>query len=109
LHLLPQASKLLSVNYPVKTAAQLRAVLRALRRSHKLSQTDLGQLLGVNQKRVARIEHAPGVTSFDQIAQLVAALGGQLGIEIPDTPPPAAAVPAKKRLERKASPSRGDW
>jgi len=59
-----------------------------LRKFRGLTQTQVGQLLGVNQKRVARIESAPGVTSFDQIARLVAALGGRLLIEVPDVVPP---------------------
>jgi len=79
------------MNYPVPTSPQLRAVLRGLRKSRALSQTQVGQLLGVNQKRAARIEKAPGVTSFDQISRLVAALGGRLVIEVPDTPPLAKA------------------
>ena len=64
------------MNYPVNTSIQLRAVLRALRHLRKLTQADVGQLLGVNQKRVARIENAPGLTSFDQIARMVTALRG---------------------------------
>lgn len=69
------------MSYPVTTSAQLRAVLRALRQSRQWSQAAVGQLLGVNQKRVARIESSPGKTSFDQIARLVSALGGRLAIE----------------------------
>ena len=79
------------MNYPVPTSLQLRSVLRGLRKSRALNQTQVGQLLGVNQKRAARIETAPGVTSFDQISRLVAALGGRLVIEVPDTPPLARA------------------
>ena len=74
------------MNYPVPTSPQLRAVLRGLRKSRALNQTQVGQLLGVNQKRAARIENVPGVTSYDQISRLVAALGGRLVIEVPDTP-----------------------
>ncbi|MGH8017822.1 MAG: helix-turn-helix transcriptional regulator [Opitutaceae bacterium] len=81
------------------TSAQLRAVLKALRQSRGLSQAALGELLGVNQKRIARIEAAPGVTSFDQIARLVAALGGRIVIE--------EAVPPKTRPT--ASKPRGNW
>lgn len=69
------------MSYPVSTSAQLRAVLLALRKSRPWSQAAVGQLLGVNQKRVARIESSPGKTSFDQIARLVSALGGRLVIE----------------------------
>ena len=64
--------------YPVDTPQQLRAILRALRRSRKLTQAQLGERLGVSQKRVARIEAAPELTSFDQIARMVSAMGAQL-------------------------------
>ncbi|MBI4625423.1 MAG: helix-turn-helix transcriptional regulator [Verrucomicrobia bacterium] len=91
------------MNYPVNTSPQLRAVLRGLRQSRALSQAQVGQLLGVNQKRAARIESAPGVTAFDQIARLVAALGGRLVVEMPDTPPPATPAATKKGAARKAA------
>ena len=77
------------MNYPVSTSLQLRAILRGMRKSRSLSQLQLGQLLGVNQKRAARIERDPGVTSFDQIARLVAALGGRLVIEITEDVTPS--------------------
>lgn len=86
------------MNYPIDTPAQARAVLRALRHGRALSQAQVGQLLGVSQKRVARIESAPDRTSFDQIAKLVAILGGRLVIE--DTGP---AVPKKQK------PGRAGW
>jgi HTH-type transcriptional regulator / antitoxin HipB len=67
--------------YPVDTPQQLRAVLRALRQSRKLTQAQLGERLGVSQKRVARIEAAPELTSFDQIARMVAAMGARLLVD----------------------------
>jgi HTH-type transcriptional regulator/antitoxin HipB len=91
------------MNFPVTTTPQLRAVLRGLRKSRALSQAQVGRLLGVNQKRAARIEGAPGVTSFDQIARLVAALGGRLVVEMPDTPPPADTAPANRGAKLKAA------
>ena len=75
------------MNYPVGTSVQLGAVLRGMRKARCLTQAQAGQLLGVNQKRAARIESAPGVTSFDQISRLVAALGGRIVIEMRDAPP----------------------
>jgi len=101
------------MNYPVSTSTQLRPVLRALRQSRGLSQTQVGQLLGVNQKRIAAIESAPGVTGFDQIARLVAALGGRLVIDAADTPP-ASAAPTKQGGKRKTAvsartPHQGNW
>ena len=97
------------MNYPVNTSIQLRAVLRALRQSRNLSQAEVGQLLGVNQKRVARIENAPGLTSFDQISRLVAALGGRLVIETTYTQSPATTGRARKGLPRKAAEPQGNW
>ncbi len=99
------------MNYPVSTSTQLSAVLRGLRQTRSLSQTQVGQLLGVNQKRIARIETVPGVTSFDQIARLVSALGGRLVIEA-DSPPVAAVAEkskARKALVKPAAQSEGNW
>jgi HTH-type transcriptional regulator/antitoxin HipB len=95
------------MNFPVPTSPQLRAVLRGLRKSRALNQTQVGQLLGVNQKRAARIENAPGVTSFDQISRLVAALGGRLVIEVPDTPPLAKAEKDHDSANVSAAAQRG--
>jgi HTH-type transcriptional regulator/antitoxin HipB len=86
------------MNFPIDTPVQARAVLRALRRARDLSQTQVGQLLGVSQKRVARIEAAPDRTSFDQITKLVAILGGRVVIE--DTRPVAG---------RKTKPASAGW
>jgi HTH-type transcriptional regulator/antitoxin HipB len=69
--------------YPVDTPRQLRTILRTLRQSRGLTQAQLGQLIGVSQKRVARIEAAPEVTAFDQIARMVSAMGGRLVIQAP--------------------------
>jgi len=98
------------MNYPVTTSPQLRAVLLGMRKARALSQAQVGQLLGVNQKRAARIESAPGVTAFDQIARLVAALGGRLVVEMPDTPD--ASVPQSGRRKASAAATgvdQGNW
>ncbi len=82
------------MDYPVTTPAQLRTVLRALRQTQHLNQTQAGLRLGVSQKRLARIEANPSVTGFDQIARLVSALGGRLVITtpaVPRTPEPPKA------------------
>ena len=67
--------------YPIDTPAQIRAVLRALRHARGLSQAQAGRLLGVSQKRIARIEAAPDRTSFDQVTKLIALLGGRVVVE----------------------------
>ena len=95
-----------AMNHPVATAPQLRAVLKGMRKARGLSQAQVGQLLGVNQKRAAKIEATPGVTAFDQIARLVTALGGRLVVEMPDaptSPTDAATMPKKSPKTRKAA------
>ena len=89
------------MDYPVTTSGQLRTVLRALRQTQHLSQTQAGLRLGVSQKRLARIEANPGVTGFAQIARLVSALGGRLVI----TTPPArrTAEPTKVKSATNAN------
>lgn len=86
------------MQYPLETSQQLSTLLRALRRSRQLTQAELGEQLGVNQKRIARIEAAPGVTSFDQISRLVALMGHRLVLEeLPAaSPPPSTPAPGAK-------------
>ncbi len=69
------------MNYPVDAPLQLRAVLKSLRKSRGLTQTQLGAKLGLSQKRVAGIENNPQVTSIDQISRLVSLLGARLVVE----------------------------
>ncbi len=90
------------MDLPVNTSSQLAATLRALRKSRQLSQAAVGLRLGVSQKRVARIEAAPGVTSFDQIARYVSTLGARLIIQDHD-----AAVSGRTKPTRPATP--GTW
>jgi HTH-type transcriptional regulator/antitoxin HipB len=95
------------MNYPVSTAQQLSAVLRGMRKARRLTQAQAGQWLGVNQKRAARIENAPGVTSFDQISRLVSALGGRIVIEMQDAPPSKDADAQPKSKSKRSKPSAG--
>lgn len=87
-------------SYPIETPQQFRTLLRALRQSRRLTQAALGERLGVNQKRIARIEAKPGVTSFDQIARLVAAMGYRLVLE---------EVPASPLIAAERTPGDDAW
>jgi HTH-type transcriptional regulator/antitoxin HipB len=78
--------------YPIETPQQLRTLLKAMRQSSRLTQTELGTRLGVSQKRIARIEAEPGVTSFDQMTRLVAAMGYRFVLE--EIPAPKPDAPA---------------
>ena len=69
--------------YSVDTPQQLRTILRSMRQASGLTQAQLGGKIGVTQKRIARIEAAPEVTAFDQIARMVAAMGYRLKIDEP--------------------------
>jgi HTH-type transcriptional regulator/antitoxin HipB len=69
------------MNYPIDTPGQAKTVMKALRSAKGLSQAEAGRLLGVNQKRIARIESAPGRTSLAQVTRLVALLGGRLVVD----------------------------
>lgn len=63
------------MDYPLKTAEQLRQQLRSLRKKHRLTQAGLGALIGVTQARVVEIEANPGSVSLQQIMQVLNALG----------------------------------
>ena len=69
--------------YSVDTPQQLRTILRSMRQASGLTQAQLGERIGVTQKRIARIEAAPEVTAFDQISRMVTAMGYRLVIEEP--------------------------
>ncbi len=68
------------MDYPLKTAEQLRQQLRSLRKKHRLTQARLGVLIGVTQARVVEIEANPGSVSLQQIMQVLGALGASLVI-----------------------------
>ena len=66
------------MDYPLKTAEQLRQQLRSLRKERGLTQARLGTLIGVTQARVVEIEANPGSVSLQQIMQVLSALGAGL-------------------------------
>lgn len=85
------------MNYPVDTSRQLASVLRSMRRAQQLTQADVGKKMGVSLKRISGIELNPGVTTFDQITRLVAALGGRLVVAVENEPKAQQRKPAKAR------------
>jgi HTH-type transcriptional regulator/antitoxin HipB len=106
LRLEPVEANFLPMNYAVSTPSQLRTVLRALRDSCGLSQAQLGNRIGVSQRRIAAIEAVPGRASFDQISRMVAALGGRLAIaDLPANP--TVVTPAKTTKTKRSE--KGDW
>ena len=81
------------MDYPLKTADQLRQQLRSLRKKRSLTQGRLGALIGVTQARVVEIEANPGSVSLQQIMQVLSALGA--GLVIRDAQADTAANEAK--------------
>mgnify|MGYP003471230992 CR=1 FL=1 len=63
------------MDYPLRTAEQLRQQLRSLRKRRGLTQAQLGALIGVTQARVVEIEANPGSVRLQQIMQVLNALG----------------------------------
>lgn len=66
------------MQYPIHLLDQLPQQLKAIRKSRKLSQTQLAQKLGVTQARIAAIEANPSVVAIGQLFELLQALEMQL-------------------------------
>lgn len=66
------------MDYPVPLAAQLRQLLRSLRKARGWTQADLAKRLDVVQSRVATIERDPGTISVEQLLHILALLGAQM-------------------------------
>ena len=62
-------------------ASQLGVVLQGARKSLKLTQAQLGDRLGLSQRRVSELERAPGTLSVDQLMALCAQLGLQMTVQ----------------------------
>ncbi len=102
----PVDSNSLPMNYAISTPSQFRTVLRALRDARGLSQAQLGDRIGVSQRRIATIEASPGRASFDQLSRIIAALGGRLAIA--DLPANTTVIAQAKTTQTTRS-EKGDW
>ena len=69
----------------LQTPAQLSSHLRSFRKTRGLTQSALGQLTGLKQARIAKIERDPSRVSIGQLLQLLAALNVQV-LLVPATP-----------------------
>ena len=99
------------MSYPIRLPDQLRQHLRALRKSHGLTQAQLGALVGVKQARIAEIEAAPGAVSLDQLTRILAALGGTLhlyasGMSVSAGDPLASPAPTARHRATRESPKK---
>lgn len=58
----------------LQTPAQLSAHLRSFRKARNLTQAALGELVGLDQTRIAKIESDPARVSVGQLMKLLSAL-----------------------------------
>jgi HTH-type transcriptional regulator/antitoxin HipB len=65
-------------DYPVKTPQQLGAVLQGYRKTHKLTQAQVGARVGLPQKEISKLEMNPANTSLARVFKLLAALDLEL-------------------------------
>ncbi len=66
----------------LQTPAQLSSHLRSLRKARGLTQAALGELMGLDQTRVAKIERDPSRVSVGQLLQLLTALRVRVLLEL---------------------------
>ncbi len=96
------------MDYPVTLSSQLRQLLKSLRKSRGLTQSELALRLGVVQSRVADIERDPGAVSVEQMLQVLAMLGAQLVVR--ETAAEASATePGTPPASPPDGEPRGQW
>lgn len=96
------------MDYPVTLSSQLLQLLKSLRKSRGLTQSELALRLGVVQSRVADIERDPGAVSLEQMLQVLAMLGAQLVVR--ETAAEASATePGTPPASPPDGEPRGQW
>jgi len=69
------------MNQLLSVPSQVGLVLRAVRKSAKLSQKELAAKLGLSQSRMSELETDPGTIRVDQLLAVLAALGLELQVQ----------------------------
>jgi len=82
------------MDYPIQSPAQLASHLRALRKARGWSQQQLGEVLGLSQSRIARIEHDPASVSVGQFLDVLGALRAAMVLRPLDDAPRRADDPS---------------
>jgi HTH-type transcriptional regulator/antitoxin HipB len=78
--ILPISPLRISAMQPVTHATQIGATLQARRKALKLSQTDVGNRLGLSQNRISELESHPQTLTVEQLLGLLNVLGLEMGI-----------------------------
>lgn len=97
-----------AMDFPVLLPDQLGPYLKGLRHSQGLTQTQLGQRLGLSQVRIAEIEKAPGRIRVDQLLQVLAALRTRVVLQDPRPKPPPQTIAPPSIAPAQQTPSTGD-
>jgi HTH-type transcriptional regulator / antitoxin HipB len=67
--------------YPIQSPAQLAVYLKSLRKAKRLTQAQLGTMLGVTRARISEIENDPSNLGFSQLQRILHLLGSRLVID----------------------------
>jgi len=68
------------MEYKIAIAQQLPGLLKSMRKASGMTQKELGEKIGVSQRRVAAIEANPEKARFERILQILAELDADLVI-----------------------------
>jgi len=69
------------MNQLLSVPSQVGLVLRAVRKSAKMSQKQLAAKLGLSQNRVSELETDPGSMRVDQLLAVISVLGLELQVQ----------------------------
>lgn len=78
----------------IRTVEQLASVLQSMRESHKLTQTQLGEAMGLSQARISRLLSNPTNVTVDQLLTLLMLFDAELVIRPKSHDDEAAAGPS---------------
>jgi len=81
------------MEYKIAIAKQLSDILKSKRKSLGLTQTDMGQKLGISQRVFARNETAPEKVHFERILQICSELDMDLVLRERTKDAPKAVSP----------------
>jgi HTH-type transcriptional regulator / antitoxin HipB len=79
------------MNQLLSVPGQVGLVLRAMRKSAKLSQKQLAAKIGLSQNRMSELETDPGSMRVDQLLAALSALGLELQVQTRGGPPDAGS------------------
>jgi len=66
------------MEYKIAIAQQLSSLLKNMRKQSGMTQKEMGEKLGITQRRVAAIEASPESARFERILQMLSVLDADL-------------------------------